>query len=105
MLPNIYRRVVLQQPFAVLLVLFLVLVFFALQARHFALDASADSLLLEDDKDLQIFREGIFAARGTVAGKFRNRSNRTGIGGSNTGHPSGHRPGKGAQGDRGKSGF
>ncbi len=57
MLPNLYRRFVLQQPYAVLLILFFILAFFALQAKNFALDASADSLLLEDDKDLQIFRQ------------------------------------------------
>jgi len=57
MLPNIYRRVVLQHPYVVLTILLLILAYFALQVRHFALDASADSLLLEDDKDLQIFRQ------------------------------------------------
>lgn len=57
MLPTIYRRLVLQQPYVVLIALVLILGFFALQAKDFALDASADSLLLEDDRDLQIFRE------------------------------------------------
>ena len=41
----------------VLAVLLIILAFFALQARHFSLDASADALLLEDDKDLQIYRQ------------------------------------------------
>jgi len=36
-----------------------VLCFFALHTKNFKLDASADSLLLEDDKDLQLFRETI----------------------------------------------
>jgi len=36
-----------------------VLCFFALHTKNFKLDASADSLLLEDDKDLQFFRETI----------------------------------------------
>tara|TARA_R110002095_G_scaffold87009_3_gene75756 strand:- start:2609 stop:5032 length:2424 start_codon:yes stop_codon:yes gene_type:complete len=31
--------------------------FFAMQTKDFKLDASADSLLLEDDKDLKLFRE------------------------------------------------
>jgi len=57
MLPNIYRRFVLQQPYVVLALLLIILAFFALQARHFSLDASADALLLEDDKDLQIYRK------------------------------------------------
>ena len=65
MLPNIYRRIVLQQPYLVLFVLFLILAFFALQAKNFTLDASADSLLLEDDKDLQTFRE--------AAGRYESR--------------------------------
>ena len=65
MLPNIYRRVVLQQPYLVLFVLFLVLAFFGLQAKNFTLDASADSLLLEDDKDLQTFRK--------AAGRYESR--------------------------------
>lgn len=56
-LPTLYRRTVLQYPLIVLVLLALVLAFFASQARYFKLDASADSLLLEDDKDLQIFRE------------------------------------------------
>ena len=65
MLPNIYRRIVLQQPYLVLFVLFLILAFFALQAKNFTLDASADSLLLEDDKDLQTFRK--------AAGRYESR--------------------------------
>jgi predicted RND superfamily exporter protein len=56
-LPAIYRRVVLGWPVAVISLLVLLLAFFAFQAQHFRLDASADSLLLEDDKDLQTFRE------------------------------------------------
>ena len=56
-LPTLYRRTVLQFPMVVLVLLALVLVFFASQARFFKLDASADALLLEDDKDLLIFRE------------------------------------------------
>ena len=56
-LPNLYRRTVLQYPVAVIVVLGLALAFFAFQARDFKLDASADSLLLEDDKDLRIYRD------------------------------------------------
>ena len=36
-----------------------ILCFFAVQTKNFKLDASADSLLLEDDKDLKLFRETI----------------------------------------------
>ena len=35
----------------------LILCFFSIHARNFELDASADSLILEDDKDLKIFRK------------------------------------------------
>ena len=52
-----YERLVLAHPVRVLAVMLAVLVFFAWQARHFELDASADSLLLEDDRDLQTLRE------------------------------------------------
>jgi len=41
----------------VLAVLACILIFFTLHAKDFKLDASADSLLLEDDKDLKIFRD------------------------------------------------
>ena len=41
----------------VLVLMLAVLAFFAWQARHFELDASADSLLLEDDRDLQTLQE------------------------------------------------
>ena len=54
---TIYERLVLAHPARVLVVMIMVLAFFAWQARHFELDASADSLLLEDDRDLQSLRE------------------------------------------------
>ena len=53
----IYERFVLAQPARVLVLMLAVLAFFAWQARHFELDASADALLLEDDRDLQTLRE------------------------------------------------
>lgn len=56
-LPSLYRRTVLEHPLAVIILLALTLAFFAVQATHFKLDASADSLLLEDDKDLRLYRE------------------------------------------------
>ena len=52
----LYERVVLAHPARVLVLMLAVLVFFAWQARHFELDASADSLLLEDDRDLRTLR-------------------------------------------------
>ena len=54
---TMYRRLVLAHPASVLVVMLAVLGFFAWQARHFELDASADSLLLEADRDLQTLRE------------------------------------------------
>ena len=54
---TIYERLVLAHPARVLAVMIAVLGFFAWQARHFELDASADSLLLEADRDLQTWRE------------------------------------------------
>ena len=54
-----YRGLVLERPRAVLAVLLLVLAFFAVQSQHFALDASADALLLEDDRDLKIYRASL----------------------------------------------
>ena len=52
-----YERLVLAHPARVLIVMLAVLGFFAWQARHFELDASADALLLEADRDLQTLRE------------------------------------------------
>ena len=51
-----YERFVLAHPARVLVVMLAVLGFFAWQARHFELDASADALLLEADRDLQTYR-------------------------------------------------
>jgi predicted RND superfamily exporter protein len=52
-----YERVILRHPAVVLIVLLLVLSFFSYHAKDFKLDASPDTLLLEDDKDLKIYRE------------------------------------------------
>ena len=56
-LTSLYRNFILTYPVVVLAVLTCILVFFTLNAKDFKLDASADSFLLEDDKDLKIFRE------------------------------------------------
>ena len=52
-----YRRLVLAEPRTALAVLFLLFAFFSYHAKDFTLDASPDSLLLEDDEDLQLFRQ------------------------------------------------
>jgi predicted RND superfamily exporter protein len=56
LLSRIYDQFVLGLPRATLLVLFAIAVFFSYHAQNFQLDASADSLLLEDDTDLELFR-------------------------------------------------
>lgn len=54
---RLYSRLVFHRPGWVIVVLALLVTFFALQARHFRLDASADSLLLENDPDLEFSRQ------------------------------------------------
>ena len=55
--PVLYSKTVLGRPFLMLALLLGVLVFFSANVSQFRLDASADSLLLEDDEDLRIFRQ------------------------------------------------
>ena len=57
LIASLYERIVLRHPYVVLGVLALVLAFFAFGARNFNLDASTDALILENDKDLQAFRQ------------------------------------------------
>ena len=52
-----YNTWVLLRPWPLLIGLLVLLVFFAWYARDFRLDASADSLLLENDHDLKVFRD------------------------------------------------
>ena len=54
---NFYQNIIIRYPLRVILFLILILSFFTLHAKNFELDASADSLILENDKDLKIFRE------------------------------------------------
>jgi predicted RND superfamily exporter protein len=54
---QVYDTLVLHHPKSVLVVLFSILVFFGYHAKDFKLDASADSLLLENDEDLKAFRK------------------------------------------------
>ena len=57
LIKSIYSTLILKQPVLVCLFMAIILSFFAMQTKDFKLDASADSLLLEDDKDLKLFRE------------------------------------------------
>jgi len=57
MFADFYDRLVLSQPRLTLSILGLTLLLFGLGLANFRLDASADSLLLENDPDLKKFRE------------------------------------------------
>ncbi len=52
-----YDTLVLHNPKVVLAVLLTILVFFGYHTKDFRLDASADTLLLEEDVDLNVFRK------------------------------------------------
>ena len=52
-----YDTLVLHNPKLILVLLFSILVFFGYHTKDFKLDASADSLLLEDDVDLKVLRK------------------------------------------------
>ena len=54
---NFYNRYVLNKPIIVLIALLGLLTYLGFQARDFRLDASADSLILENDQDYKYFRE------------------------------------------------
>ena len=54
---RIYDKCILEHPILTLIVTFGVLIFFALQVPKFKLDASGDSLLLENDTDLYYHRQ------------------------------------------------
>ena len=56
-LSNYYDNVVLGKPRLVLALLLFIFVFFSFFVKDFKLDASSDSLMLENDEDLRIFRE------------------------------------------------
>ena len=55
-LPEYYDRLVLKNPGATLLIIALLVVFFGTHATDFRLDASADSLVLENDQSLSYYR-------------------------------------------------
>ncbi|MBL4691011.1 MAG: MMPL family transporter [Rhodospirillales bacterium] len=52
-----YDTLVLRKPRLALVFLLSILVFFGYHTKDFKLDASADALLLEDDRDLDLFRK------------------------------------------------
>ena len=56
---KIYDALILKRPYTILLILISILIFCAYHIRDFKLDASADTLLLENDSDLQLFRDVI----------------------------------------------
>ena len=51
-----YRKYLLGHPVLALLLLSIILAISATNFKNFTLDASADTLILEDDQDLKIFR-------------------------------------------------
>lgn len=53
----LFDKLVLQRPWLTLLLLASVVGFFGYYAQDFKLDASADSLLLENDQDLRLYRQ------------------------------------------------
>ena len=55
-LKHCYRAIVIERPFIALTLVALVAVFFGFHTPDFKLDASAESLVLEDDADLQYYR-------------------------------------------------
>ena len=57
MLPDIYKKLVLNFPKFILSLIFIFLCFFLYQAKNFNLDASSDALLIEGDQDLKFLRE------------------------------------------------
>ena len=57
MLKKIYQNLVIEKSNFVLLILFVLLLSFGYFAKNFQLDASSDTLLLENDPDLKYLRE------------------------------------------------
>ena len=52
---KIYQKIIIKNPIITILFLIFILGFFSLYIKNFELDASADSLILEDDEDLKTF--------------------------------------------------
>jgi predicted RND superfamily exporter protein len=56
-LSNLYKNIIIQKPKVTLFLLIVLLLSFGYFAKNFQLDASSDTLLLEDDPDLKYLRE------------------------------------------------
>ena len=54
---NLYKKTVIEKPKSILSILLILLLSFAYFAKDFQLDASSDTLLLENDPDLKYLRE------------------------------------------------
>ena len=54
---NFYTRYILNRPIIVIIVLLGVFAYLGYNAKHFRIDASADSLILENDKDFKYYRK------------------------------------------------
>ena len=57
MFEKIYKNIVIDKPKITLLILTLLLLTFGYFSKNFQLDASSDTLLLENDPDLKYLRE------------------------------------------------
>ena len=57
MLEKIYKNSIIEKPKFTLLILILLLSIFGYFSKNFQLDASSDTLLLENDPDLKYLRE------------------------------------------------
>jgi uncharacterized protein len=55
-LSSLYEKLILKNPIATIVITLIISVFFATQAQNFKLDASADSLTLENDQALKYYR-------------------------------------------------
>ena len=56
-LSDLYKKTVIEKPKSILLILVVLLLSFAYFSKNFQLDASSDTLLLENDPDLKYLRE------------------------------------------------
>ena len=57
MIEKAYRKIIIEKPKFTLLILTILLLSFGYFAKNFQLDASSDTLLLENDPDLKYLRE------------------------------------------------
>ena len=57
MLKKFYQKVVLKYPLAILIIVISAILLFGINAQKLGIDASAETLLLEDDKDLAFLRQ------------------------------------------------